>query len=293
MFRRIGFNCWILACGSAKVTMTLCKRAFARGGKPFDLTLVDVVRGSKSIANTFFRNIRVFGNIIFRHGDRFDWVDRAAADTPNRFDIAPMLRICNVFSDFHIDRMSLGVVNRILRQKGAGDLVDTTVLQPDSLIEENRTSEIQHSLRRLELPQGTAFAQFSLSSYFRAIHAVLSGGSSDDDDKVFVPVRRFDDDALVLPSGRSLIDEVTTLARRVVIEDADLSPRHLEEHCKSYGLSTVRITDVTGRAKMRGAWVCLLDRTDSWQSNGLQGSASHATHEVATASSGDMSREAV
>jgi len=139
-----------LACGSARVTMTLCKKAFARGAKPFDLTLVDVVHGSKSIANTFFRNLRVFGNVLFRRGDLFDWVDRATADTPGRFDITLMLRICDVFSGFHIERMSLGEVNRILRQKGAGGLVDATVLQPDRLIELNRTSEIQHSLWRLE-----------------------------------------------------------------------------------------------------------------------------------------------
>ena len=85
-----------LACGSAKITMTLCKKAFARGAKPFDLTLVDVVRGSRSIANTFFKNLRVFGNVLFRRGDLFDWVDRAEADTPARFDIALMLRICDV-----------------------------------------------------------------------------------------------------------------------------------------------------------------------------------------------------
>ena len=40
-----------MACGSAKVTMTLCRKASAAHRKLFDLTLVDVVRGSKSIAN--------------------------------------------------------------------------------------------------------------------------------------------------------------------------------------------------------------------------------------------------
>jgi hypothetical protein len=258
-----------LACGSAKITMTLCKKAFARAGKPFDLTLVDVVRGSRSIANTFFRNLRVFGNVLFHREDLFDWVSRATTGTPERFDIALMLRICDVFSRFHIERMSLDEVNCILRKKGVVDLVDVTVLQPDRLIEENRVNEIQHSLRRIELPQGATFAQFSLSSYFQVIHAVLSGVSPDNDGVVFVPVRRFDNSALVLPSGRSLIDEVTTVARCVVIEDADLSPRHLEEHCRSFGLSTVRIMDVTRRTRMRGAWVCLIDRTDRWQSNRL------------------------
>jgi hypothetical protein len=43
-----------IACGSAKNTLSLCKKAFDAFHKSFDLTLVDVVRGRKSIATTFY-----------------------------------------------------------------------------------------------------------------------------------------------------------------------------------------------------------------------------------------------
>ena len=81
-----------MACGSAKITMTLCRKASAVHQKSFDLTLVDVVRGNKSIANAFYRNPRVFGNVVFRRESMFDWVDKNA-DNPNmRFDVALLLQ---------------------------------------------------------------------------------------------------------------------------------------------------------------------------------------------------------
>jgi hypothetical protein len=77
-----------MACGSAKITMTLCRKASAAHRKSFDLTLVDVVRGSRSIANAFYRNPRVFGNVVFRQESLFDWVDKYAGNPPMRFDDA-------------------------------------------------------------------------------------------------------------------------------------------------------------------------------------------------------------
>ncbi|HPP51659.1 MAG TPA: hypothetical protein PK777_01825 [Thermoguttaceae bacterium] len=67
-----------IACGSAKITMTLCRKAYAAYQKSFDLTLVDVVPGNKGIANVFYRNPRVFGNVIFQQENLFDWVDKNA-----------------------------------------------------------------------------------------------------------------------------------------------------------------------------------------------------------------------
>ena len=86
-----------MACGSAKITMTLCRKAFAAYRKSFDLTLVDVVRGNRSIANAFYRNSRVFGNIVFRRENLFEWVDKNAGKPQMRFDVALLLRACNLF----------------------------------------------------------------------------------------------------------------------------------------------------------------------------------------------------
>ena len=74
-----------MACGSAKITMTLCRKAFAAHRRSFDLTLVDVVRGNKAIANAFYRNPRVFGNVVFRRESLFEWVDTELRETANAF----------------------------------------------------------------------------------------------------------------------------------------------------------------------------------------------------------------
>jgi len=95
-----------MACGSARITMTLCRKAFAAYRKSFDLTLVDVVRGNNSIANSFYRNPGVFGNVMFRRESLFDWVDKNAGKLQMRFDVALLLRACNLFTRFSIEKIS-------------------------------------------------------------------------------------------------------------------------------------------------------------------------------------------
>ena len=92
-----------MACGTAKITMTLCRKAYAAHRKSFDLTLVDVVRGNRSIANAFYRNPKVFGNVLFRRDSLFEWVDKNADKPQMRFDVALLLRACDLFSRFSIE----------------------------------------------------------------------------------------------------------------------------------------------------------------------------------------------
>jgi len=100
----------------------------------------------------------------------------------------------------------------------------------------------------------------SASDYFRAIHIVTGGRPSDGEGPLYAPLRAFDEDVLVLPSGRSLIARLLTLARQLVIEDADLLPCHLERHFRRFALGNLSVTDVTGQARRRGAAVYLIER---------------------------------
>ena len=101
------------------------------------------------------------------------------------------------------------------------------------------------------------FRQFSLSDYFKAIHIVMGGRLYANEDNVYVPLREFDVDVLILPSGRSLIARLLTMARQLVIEDVDLLPSHLERHFKQFALGDLSVTDLTDQAKRRG---CCLPR---------------------------------
>ena len=248
-----------MACGSAKITMTLCKKASLVHRKLFDLTLVDVVRGSKSIANAFYRNPRVFGNVVFRRESLFDWIDKNADNPEVRFDVAMLLRACDLFSRFSIETMSHQEARAVIAQDKACDF-DASILRPADLIESNSVERLQHGIGRFIFKNGWTFRQFSASNYFKALHIVSGGTSSADDDLVYVPLRVFDDEVLVLPSGRSLVAQLLTMANHLVIEDADLLPDHLDHHFKRFALDDLSVTDLTAQAKRRGATVFLLEK---------------------------------
>ena len=171
-----------MACGTAKITMTLCRKAFAAHRKSFDLTLVDVVRGNRSIANAFYRNPRVFGNVVFRRESLFDWVDKNAGKPQMRFDVALLLRACDLFSRFSIEKMSYREANALIGQDKTCDRLDSQVLRPAELIESNNLGRIEHGIGRFIFKNGWTFRQFSLSDYFKAMHVVMGGRLSADED---------------------------------------------------------------------------------------------------------------
>ena len=104
------------------------------------------------------------------------------------------------------------------------------------------------------------FYQFSLSDYFKAIRLITGGKVDEQDETLYVAIRRFDDGAFVLPSGHSLIGQLMRMADRVIIEDVDLTAHHLREHLERFDLDGLRATDVTDRQRMRGASVTLVEK---------------------------------
>ena len=177
-----------------------------------------------------------------------------------RFDVALLLRACDLFSRFSIEEISHREANSLIGQDAACDPLDSQVLRPAELIENNRLGKIQHGIGRFIFKNGWGFRQFSSSDYFKAIHLVMGGRLSGGEDTLYVPLRAFDEDVLVLPSGRSLIARLLTMANQLVIEDADLLPCHLERHFSQFALSDLSVTDLTERAKRRGATVFLVER---------------------------------
>ncbi len=251
-----------LACGSARVTVDLCKKANARHQKAFHLTLIDVVRSNKSLADIFYRNPSMFRRLVFRQGSLFDWVEDHADDTTSRFDFVLMLRVLDVFSRFHIEAMSRFEATMLIHRDRQKIAFDDSVLDPAKLIDSDMQNRIQHSIKRTRLRKGSMFYQFSLSDYFKAIRLITGGKVDERDETVYVAIRRFDDCAFVLPSGHSLIGQLMRMTDRVIIEDVDLTVRHLQEHLERFDLDGLRATDVTDRQRMRGASVTLVEKIE-------------------------------
>jgi hypothetical protein len=219
-----------------------------------------VIRGNRSIANAFYRNPKVFGNVLFRRDSLFEWVEKNADKPQMFFDVALLLRACDLFSRFSIDSMSYREANALIAQNKTCNLLDSQVLHPAELIENNNPGRIEHRICRFIFKNGWTFRQFSLSDYFKAIHVVMGGQLAADESHIYVPLRVFDEDILVLPSGRSIIAQLLTMANQLVIEDADLMPCHLDRHLKQFALSNLSVQDLTERAKRRGATVFLVER---------------------------------
>lgn len=167
-------------------------------------------------------------------------------------DIALLLRACNLFSRFSIEKMSYREANALIGQTTSCEPLDSQVLRPAELIESNRLGRIQHGIGRVVFKNGRLFRQFSSSDYFKAIQVVMGETLPAEEDTVYAPLRVFDDTVLVLPSGRSLIGQLLTMANHLVIEDADLLPCQLEHHFQQFALGHLSVTDLTDRAKRRG-----------------------------------------
>jgi hypothetical protein len=70
---------------------------------------------------------------------------------------------------------------------------------------------LTHHCRPRSLPAACG-GRISLSDYFKAIHVVMGGQLTADENHIYVPLRMFDEDILVLPSGRSIIAPLLTMA---------------------------------------------------------------------------------
>jgi len=107
------------------------------------------------------------------------------------------------------------------------------------------------------------FHQFSLSDYFRAVTILLDRAACDVEGTIYAPIRRFDETALVLPSGRSLIAQLMTIADKILIEDSDLTASRLQRHIDLFGLSGLVVADFSGRRGGRGASVSVVRKRQS------------------------------
>lgn len=105
----------------------------------------------------------------------------------------------------------------------------------------------------------------AVTDYFRTMSEVfpeLALGSVDGEmnKKCWSPVRNFNEDALMLPDGQSLINAITRIGRVVLIEDGDLQPEILTQHIESYCPGDVVMHDLSRRLRLSTNHVYILTR---------------------------------
>lgn len=127
-----------------------------------------------------------------------------------------------------------------------------------------RAQDLFASNAKVPLLKEATFRQLSLSDYFRGLHT-LTGPRPQDmrPEAIFFPIRRFDESALDLPSGGSILEKLCSLSDAVIIEDVDLNARELQRHLAARELANLAASDATDRRQMRTASLLCLCRREN------------------------------
>ncbi len=182
----------------------------------------------------------------------------------DKYDVVLICRLLNNLSRINIEHSSSSEVvtelTRVRKRPSPASYHPTDCLRgtaPDcqSLITSNS---------RVRLFGGTTFRQASLSDYYRGLHLVgkRSPKTRNYNGSLFFPLRSFNQDALVLPDGCSVLDQLCRTASLVVIEDVDLTAEVMIEHLKSKDLQHLAASDATNRIRMQSASLLCVTRRE-------------------------------
>lgn len=108
---------------------------------------------------------------------------------------------------------------------------------------------------RVRLGEQRTFSQLSLSDYFHGLAAIneIPKDNIPGPRSVWFPVRRFNQNSLLLPSGGSILQRLCQIASLIVIEDVDLDAEAMIEHLSRHQLRELAASDATDRLHMQGS----------------------------------------
>lgn len=119
---------------------------------------------------------------------------------------------------------------------------------------------------RVSLPEGSSYRQASLSDYYQGLRVLMGCHKvvvKSHQRPVFFPIRRFNEAAVVLPSGETLMERLCSLSNAVIIEDVDLDAATLRQLLQSRGLGKLTASDATDRSRMHTAsLLCVAEKRE-------------------------------
>lgn len=252
--------------GSGALLAEICKRLVKEHGpvlrdRKFSWSIVDVSPQDAS-RRTQSRELRPYMSYLeYLPAEYARWIFEECKDVHPKYNLALVCRLLNNLSSIEIEFSSDSKVVAELstvRKRPVPDITHPADclagLSPDcrSLVASNS---------RIQLHGGTTFRQASLSDYFRALHRIRHASKEAGERALYFPVRRFNEEALILPDDSSMLDRLCQLAGMVVIEDVDLHAEVLIDHLKKRGLDHLAASDATDRVRMQSAsLLCVCSR---------------------------------
>lgn len=252
--------------GSGALLAEICKRLVKEhgpvlGDRKFSWSIVDVSPQDAS-RRTQSRELRPYMSYLeYLPADLARWVMEESRDGQPKYNLALVCRLLNNLSRIEIEFSSdPDVIAKLstVRKRPAPDIIHPA----DCLAGRSPDCRpLVASNSRIRLRGGTTFRQASLSDYFRALYRILHGSQEAGESAVYFPVRRFNEEALILPDHSSMLDRLCQLAGMAVIEDVDLHAEVLIDHLKKRGLDHLAASDATDRLRMQSAsLLCVCSR---------------------------------
>jgi len=246
--------------GSGNLSAAICRQiqeiGKSAGFNPkFRLWFVDLEPADPA---RFFRDRELRGTIdslTFLGDDYRSWLGRAQPLlAANGLRIALVSILFNNLSCFSIHH---------LNGSGSSPLFEKMAISPDSdahlphhcLASGGKGVEaLVVSNSRLAFSDGRTFAQASLSQLYHGLFLISAPDSTfvTDNGRVFLPVRSFNTECLVTSDGRSVISCLVENYDYVIIEDADLRPKDLVDHMRTFSLHLTTVQDMTKALRLTG-----------------------------------------
>ncbi|MBI4285957.1 MAG: hypothetical protein HY670_08710 [Chloroflexi bacterium] len=212
----------------------------------------------------FFRtkNTRnLLDNLTFLGDDYRDWLSRPQPLPPtNTLRIALISKLFNNLSRFSI---------RCLHNEdlppltiSTGGYSDLGLCHPSICLAPggHGVKALVISNSRVPLLHGRTFAQMSLSQFYRGLYLLSKNSSFANSSEVgfFLPVRSFNTECLVTWDNQSVISRLAENCDYIIIEDADLRPKHLIDHAVKFSLNSLTICDMTKALKLKGNYLYVI-----------------------------------
>ena len=116
---------------------------------------------------------------------------------------------------------------------------------------------------RISVSDGHAYVQPSLTRYYQALLA-MTGQARDESgttEDAWLPIRSFDQQALVANDGSSVLARLAQECSYVVVEDQDLRAEDVLRHMRTFCLNQLAVLDMTQAMALTSNYSYLIWKT--------------------------------
>lgn len=186
----------------------------------------------------------------YSQSDYRKWIQEHHSLASNhKYDIALLCRLLNNLSLFEIESSAKWeIIKHLGKESWDRSIWVNQAFEPAKCLkpENSLVGSLSITNSNIYWRKRKTYRHLSLSNYYKALKLLTNNSASGyhDNNEIYFPVRQFNGDSLILPSGESVIRALCNIARLIVIEDVDLTKKKLIEHCVEHKLENIDASQI-------------------------------------------------